>query len=260
LRTVALVTAMTEYVSPSTGRRVRAVLFDTFGTVVDWRSGISEAVRRFAQRHQVALSADDFAIDWRSRYLPSMAEVIMGRREYVSLDVLHRENLEASLVEIGLTPEAFPDDDLAALARSWRWLPPWPDSVDGIAAIKQHAIVGPLSNGNTALLVDMAKHAGLPWDVVLGSDISRAYKPDPIAYRTPAHLLGLDPGEVMLIAAHNGDLEAAKNSGLATGFVARPSEGGPDQTTDLAPSGAWDVSGSALTELAELLFPDAGTS
>ena len=247
---------MTEYFSPSTGRRVRAVLFDTFGTVVDWRSGISEAVRRFAQRHQIAVPATDFAVDWRGRYLPSMAEVRSGRREFVSLDVLHRDNLEASLREFGIAPDAFPDDDLQALARSWRWLPPWPDSVGGIAAIKQHAIVGPLSNGNTGLLVDMAKHAGLPWDVVLGSDISRAYKPDPVAYRTPAHLLGLEPGEVMLVAAHNGDLEAAKNSGLATGFVARPAEGGPDQTADLAPSGAWDVSGSSLTELAGLLFGD----
>ena len=246
--------AMTEYVSPSTGRRVRAVLFDTFGTVVDWRSGISETVERFAQRHQIVLSANDFAIDWRSRYLPSMAEVISGRREFVTLDVLHRENLEASLREIGLTPDAFPDDDLEALARSWRWLPPWPDSVDGIAAIKEHVIVGPLSNGNTGLLVDMAKHAGLPWDVVLGSDISRAYKPDPVAYRTPAHLLGLDPGEVLLVAAHNGDLAAAKYSGLATGFVARPSESGPEQTVDLTPTDAWDVAGSTLTELADLLY------
>lgn len=254
LRTVALATDMSEYLSPSTGRRVRAVLFDTFGTVVDWRSGISEAVRLFAQRHRIALSATDFAIDWRSRYLPSMTEVRSGRREFASLDVLHRENLEASLRDVGLDPGAFPDGDLAELARSWRWLPPWPDSVAGIAAIKENVIVGPLSNGNTGLLVDMAKHAGLPWDVVLGSDISRAYKPDPVAYRTPAHLLGLDPGETMLVAAHNGDLEAAKNSGLATGFVARPSESGPDQTTDLAPSGVWDVSGSTLTELAELLF------
>jgi 2-haloacid dehalogenase len=245
---------MTEYFSPSTGRRVRAVLFDTFGTVVDWRSGIAEAVRRFAQRHQIALQPTEFATDWRKRYQPAMAEVRSGRREFVSLDVLHRENLEASLKEIGVVPEAFPDDDLGALARSWRWLPPWPDSCDGISAIKQHVIVGPLSNGNTGLLVEMAKHAGLPWDVVLGSDISRAYKPDSSAYRTPAHLLGFDPGEVMLVAAHNSDLEAAQSSGLATGFVARPEEHGPDQTTDLAPSGPWDVSGSTLTDLATLLF------
>jgi 2-haloacid dehalogenase len=245
---------MAEYRSPSTSRRVRAVLFDTFGTVVDWRSGIAAAVRQFAQRHQIDLQPTEFAIDWRRRYLPAMAEVRLGRREFTSLDVLHRENLEASLKNIGVACEALPDDDLEALARSWRWLPPWPDSVAGISAMKQHVIVGPLSNGNTGLLVEMAKYACLPWDVVLGSDISRAYKPDPHAYRTPAHLLGLDPGEVMLVAAHNSDLKAAQDSGLATGFVARPEEYGPEQTIDLAPTGSWDVSGSTLTQLATLLF------
>jgi 2-haloacid dehalogenase len=122
---------MAEYRSPSTGRRVRAVLFDTFGTVVDWRSGIAAAVRQFAQRHQIALQPIEFAIDWRRLYQPAMAEVRLGRREFTSLDVLHRENLEASLMSIGVAPETVPDDDLEALARSWRWLPPWPDSVDG---------------------------------------------------------------------------------------------------------------------------------
>ena len=233
---------------------MRAVLFDTFGTVVDWRSGITEAVRQFAQRHQIGIHPTEFAADWRRRYQPAMAEVRSGRREFVSLDVLHRENLEASLKEVGVAPEAFANDDLYALARSWRWLPPWPDSVDAIWAMKQHVIVGPLSNGNTGLLVEMAKYAGLPWDVVLGSDISRAYKPDPSAYRTPPRLLGFEPGEVMLVAAHNSDLEAAQSSGLATGFVARPAEHGPDQTTDLEPSGSWDVSGATLNELAALLF------
>ncbi|MBW0018128.1 MAG: haloacid dehalogenase type II [Mycobacterium sp.] len=245
---------MPDYRSPTTGRWVRAVLFDTFGTVVDWRSGIAEAVRQFARRHQIALEANEFALDWRSRYRPAMAEVRSGRREFVSLDVLHRENLEASLAKFGATLETFPDDDVEALARSWRWLPAWPDSIDGISAMKQHVIVGPLSNGNTGLLVEMAKYAGLPWDVVLGSDISQAYKPDPSAYRTPPRLLGLEPGEVMLVAAHNSDLEAAQNCGLATGFVARPEEHGPDQKADLAPSGAWDVSGSTLIELAAALF------
>jgi 2-haloacid dehalogenase len=245
---------MAEYRSPSTGLRLRAVLFDTFGTVVDWRSGIADAVRQFAQRHQIGLQPMQFAADWRARYQPAMAEVRSGRREFASLDVLHRENLEASFKNIGVDPEALPEDDVEALARSWRWLPPWPDSLDGISAMKRHVIVGPLSNGNTGLLVEMAKYAGLPWDIVLGSDISRAYKPDPLAYRTPARLLGLAPGAVMLVAAHNLDLEAARNSGLATGFVARPQEYGPGQTIDLTAAGPWDVSGSTLTELAGLLF------
>lgn len=172
----------------------------------------------------------------------------------MSLDVLHRENLHESLRILGVAPDSLPETELESLARSWRWLPPWPDSVAGIAAMKRHVIVGPLSNGNTALLVEMAKFAGLPWDVVLGSDVSGSYKPDPQAYRAPARLLGLEPGEVMLVAAHNSDLAAAQEGGLATGFVARPEESGPGQQVDLAPTGAWDVSGSTITELAELLF------
>ena len=245
---------MADYRSPSTGRVIRAVLFDTFGTVVDWRSGIVHAVEQFSRRQEIHLDATAFALDWRSRYKPAMAEVRSGRRKFTSLDVLHRENLEASLSDFGIDIHALPNDDLEALARSWRWLPPWPDSVDGIATMKEHVIVGPLSNGNTGLLVDMAKYAGLPWDVVLGSDISRSYKPDARAYLAPASLLGLDSGEVMLVAAHNSDLDAAHKTGLATGFVARPNEYGPGQTVDLNPSRPWDVSGRTLIELARVLF------
>ncbi|OBI39770.1 haloacid dehalogenase type II [Mycobacterium colombiense] len=245
---------MTAYRSPSTGRAVRAVLFDTFGTVVDWRSGIAASVGQFAHRHQLNLDASAFALEWRGRYLPSMAEVRSGFREFVSLDVLHRENLLASFEKFGVDAEALPGGEVDALARSWRWLPPWPDSVEGIAAMKRHVIVGPLSNGNTGLLVDMAKYAGLPWDVVLGSDVSKAFKPDPRAYQAPTQLLGLDAGEVMLVAAHPSDLEAARTSGLATGFVARPDEYGPGRPTDPTPPGAWDVSGASLIELATSLF------
>lgn len=234
---------------------MRAVLFDTFGTVVDWRSGIAAAFQQFAYRHRIGVESNQFAIEWRKLYQPAMAQVRCGQREFTSLDVLHRENLEATLRNVGVAPEAIPDAELEALARSWRWLPPWPDSVAGISAIKEHVIVGPLSNGNTALLVEMARHAGLPWDVVLGSDIGRAYKPDPRAYHMPARLLGLEPGEVMLVAAHNADLEAAQRCGLATGFVARPGEYGSGQLSDLEPCGEWDVVGSTLTELASSLFP-----
>lgn len=249
---------MTDYRSPSTGRTVRAVLFDTFGTVVDWRSGIAASVRDFAQSQHISLDPDAFALEWRSRYLPSMSEIRSGRRGFVSLDVLHRENLVASFEKFGINAEALPDDEVEGLARSWRWLPAWPDSIEGIRAMKRHVIVGPLSNGNTGLLVEMAKYAGLPWDVVLGSDVSEAYKPDARAYQAPARLLGLEPGEVMLVAAHAPDLEAARNSGLATGFVARPKEYGPGRQSAAAPAGGWDVSGTTLVELARSLFGAPG--
>ncbi|MBV8930161.1 MAG: haloacid dehalogenase type II [Mycobacteriaceae bacterium] len=235
--------------SPSTGRQIRAVLFDTFGTVVDWRSGIMAEVDQFAHRHGIGVDAAEFALSWRARYQPSMQRVRSGAREFVSLDVLHRENLSQVLESLGFGDGRFASGELDRLARSWRYLPPWPDSVPGISELKRHVIVGPLSNGNTGLLVEMAKYAGLPWDVVLGSDVSRAYKPDTGAYLTPARLLGLDAGEVMLVAAHNGDLQAARSAGLATAFVARPLEYGPGRDGELVPTDDWDASVSSLTEL-----------
>jgi 2-haloacid dehalogenase len=247
---------MTGYRSPSTGHRIRAILFDTFGTVVDWRAGITSAVEKFAHTHEITVDAAEFASAWRAEYQPSMERIRSGSRPYVPLDTLHRENLELVLPRYGFDACDFADDELHTLSLAWRYLPPWPDSVAGIRELKRQFIVGPLSNGNTALLVDMAKFAGLPWDVVLGSDVSRAYKPDPAAYQRPAQLLGLEVGEVMLVAAHNGDLEAAQRAGLATGFVARPTEHGIGQTVDLAPTGAWDVSTSSITALAEHVSPN----
>lgn len=246
------------YQAPSTGRTVRAVLFDTFGTVVDWRSGITAAVRAFAAGHGLALHPAEFAGAWRSRYQPSMERVRSGQRPFVSLDTLHRENLDAVLRSHGIDPAAFAPEELGSLARAWHFLPPWPDSAAGILQIKRDFIVGPLSNGNTALLVDMAKAAGLAWDVVLGSDLSRAYKPCPEAYRKPAAVLGLHPGEVMLAAAHNDDLAAARDAGLATAFVARPGEHGPHQARDLTPSADWDLAAASITGLAGRLREGAG--
>ena len=241
---------MADYRSPSTGQMVRAVLFDTFGTVVDWRTGISSAVRAFADSHALTLDPGEFADAWRSRYQPSMEGVRSGRRPYVSLDTLHRENLDAVLRLLGIDPGAFAPGELESLAKAWHFLPPWPDSVEGIREIKRDFIVGPLSNGNTALLVDMAKAAGLGWDLVLGSDISRAYKPSPEAYRKPAAILGLDPGQVMLVAAHDNDLEAARGAGLATAFVARPEEHGPAQRADVTAAGDWALAATSITGLA----------
>jgi 2-haloacid dehalogenase len=235
----------------STGRTVRAVLFDTFGTVVDWRSGISAAVRSFAETHALpSIVPEEFADAWRSHYQPSMERVRSGQRPFVSLDVLHRENLDAVLRSLDIDPAAFPAGELDSLAGAWHFLPPWPDSVAGTGDIRRDFIVGPLSNGNTALLVDMAKAAGLPWDVILGSDITGAYKPQPAAYQKPAAILGLEPGEVMLVAAHNNDLDAARRAGLATAFVARPTEHGPGQTSDLAAAASWDLIATSITGLA----------
>ena len=141
------------------------------------------------------------------------------------------------------------------VADAWHFLPPWPDSVAGIGRIKRDFIVGPLSNGNTALLVDMAKGAALAWDVVLGSDIGSAYKPSADAYLTPARILGLEPGELMLVAAHNADLASARQVGLATGYVPRPAELGPHQHRNLAPTADWDVIATSITDLADRLAP-----
>jgi 2-haloacid dehalogenase len=245
---------VTGYTAPSTGQAVRAVLFDTFGTVVDWRSGIASAVRVFAADRGLALDPEEFADAWRGQYEPAKERVRSGQRPYVSLDTLHRENLDIVLRSNDIDPGTFAPGELTSLAAAWHFLPPWPDSVEGIRRIKREFIVGPLSNGNTALLVDMAKAAGLSWDVILGSDISRAYKPSPDAYRKPAALLGLDPGEVMLAAAHNSDLAGASRAGLATAFIARPSEYGPRQATDLAASDDWDLTAESITDLASQLL------
>ena len=234
-------------------QNIRAVLFDVFGTVVDWRSGIAAAVAAFADSHGLALDPHAFADTWRGWYQPAMQRVRSGARPFVSLDVLHRENLDDTLRAFGLDPGAFDPAQLHALSRAWRFLPPWPDSVAGIAAIKRGYIVGPLSNGNTSLLLDMAKAAGLPWDVILGSDVSQAYKPAIEAYLRPAAVLGLEPGEIMLAAAHEADLAAARQAGLATAFISRPLEQGPGIPEAGVAANPWDLSVSSITELADVM-------
>ena len=241
------------FTAVSTGQAVQAVLFDVFGTVVDWRSGVAAAVRHFAAAHGLELDADAFADAWRSRYGPAMRRVMAGERPFVPLDVLHRENLDGVLGDLGLDPGRFGPAALDELNRSWHFLPPWPDSVPGITALKRDYIVGPLSNGNTSLLLDMAKAGGLPWDVILGSDVSRSYKPAMEAYLRPAAMLGLEPGQVMLAAAHEADLAAAREAGLAAAFISRPLERGPGIEGAGVAARRWDLSVSSITELAGLM-------
>jgi 2-haloacid dehalogenase len=224
-------------------------LFDVFGTCVDWREGVAREVAAAAARLGVAVDARQFADAWRGLYQPSMEEVRSGRRAWTILDVLHRESLDALLPRFGLA--GLDETARAGLNRAWHRLDPWPDVVPGLTRLRTRYVIGPLSNGNVALLTNMAKRAGLPWDVILGAETSRAYKPLPAAYLNAAAMLGLAPGEVMLGAAHNDDLAAARAAGLRTGFVPRREH--PRQKRDLAPTGNWDVVAGDFVELAAKL-------
>jgi 2-haloacid dehalogenase len=216
---------------------IRACLFDVFGTVVDWRTSVSRDLAAFAKQKSISgIDWLEFAVEWRKLYQPSMDEVRSGRRPFTILDVLHRESLAKLIGRYGM--KGLSEADIEHMSRVWHRLDPWPDSVEGLSRLKRKFIIAPCSNGNIALMVNMAKRAGLPWDCILGAETARAYKPMPEAYLASCRQLGLAPGSVMMVAAHNNDLKAAKAQGLKTAFVARPKEHGPGQTTDLAPDPA----------------------
>jgi 2-haloacid dehalogenase len=229
---------------------VQALVFDVFGTVVDWRSGVARESAAFLARYAPGADPAAFADAWRRRYSPAMEEVRSGRRPFVRLDVLHLESLSATLSEFGINPAAIPPLELEALNLSWRKLDPWPDSVPGLTRLKRGFIIAPLSNGNIRLMLDLARRAHLPWDAILGAEIAQAYKPRPEAYLRNAEALMLEPESVCLVAAHNGDLAAARGCGLRTAFIPRPTEHGPNQTTDLGPEEHWDVDANDIEDLA----------
>jgi 2-haloacid dehalogenase len=230
---------------------MRAALFDVFGTVVDWRSGVARDVGAFFRSHAIrGIDPEAFTDAWRERYAPAMEEVRAGRRPFVPLDRLHFENLQATLAGFGIASQDFPEAELRELNRAWHRLDPWPDAIDGLTRMKVKMIIAPLSNGNLSLLLNMAKRAALPWDAILGAELVKAYKPDPEAYLRTASLLDLAPGEIVMVAAHNGDLAAARACGMRTAFVARPREHGPGQTTDLKPEQEWDFIAADFKDLA----------
>jgi 2-haloacid dehalogenase len=228
---------------------VQALLFDVFGTVVDWRGSIIAELTRFGADKGIKADWVAFTDDWRGLYQPAMEEVRSGRRAWTILDVLHRESLETLLAKHGIAGLSEADKD--HITRVWHRLKPWPDVVEGLRRLKTRYIIGTLSNGNVGLLTRMAKNAGLPWDVILGAETARAYKPLPQAYLAAAELLNLPPRQVMLVAAHNGDLAAAAASGLGTAFVARPSEYGPHQKVDFKADREWDVVADSFTGVAD---------
>ena len=218
---------------------VQALLFDVFGTVVDWRTSIIEDMTRFAAEKGIKADWAAFADDWRGLYQPAMDDVRTGRRPWTVLDVLHRESLDKLVGKYSLDKLSEADKD--HVNKVWHRLNPWPDSVPGLWRLKSRHIIGTLSNGNVGLLTRMAKHGGLPWDVILGAEPARAYKPLAQAYIGSAELLNLAPSQVMLVAAHNGDLAAAASAGLRTAFVARPKEYGAKQDRDFKAERDWDI-------------------
>ena len=230
---------------------VQALLFDVFGTVVDWRASVIAELSRFGAERGLTADWAQFTDDWRSLYQPAMEEVRTGRRAWTILDVLHRESLETLLAKHKIAGLGEADKD--HINSVWHRLKPWPDSVEGLTRLKRRYIIGTLSNGNIGLMVRMAKNAGLPWDVILGAETARAYKPLPQAYLASAALLNLVPGQVMLVAAHNNDLAAAAAVGLRTAFVARPTEYGPHQKQDFNAERDWDVVADSFAGLASAM-------
>ena len=230
---------------------MKVLLFDTFGTLVDWRTSLISALTEFGREKGRQVPAVEIVDRWRAAYEPMMARVRTGKLPWTDLDALHR----MALTE--LLPHSKVADLTAAeidqLTFGWHQLSPWPDSVPGLTRLKRKFILAPLSNGNFSLLVDLAKFAGLPFDTILGADLFKHYKPDPETYLGACELLKVSQVEVMLVAAHNYDLKAAQSLGLKTAFVARPTEYGPHQAKDFGPEGAWDFVARDMIELAGLL-------
>jgi 2-haloacid dehalogenase len=236
---------------PAEGVSVKALVFDTFGTVVDWRTSVTREVQELAKRKGATLDAAKFADAWRAAYGPSMNRVRTGELPWTKLDALHRMSLEKILVEFKLP--ALTETEKDTLNRAWHRLQPWPDAVGGLTRLKKKFIIAPLSNGNISLMTDLAKHAGLPWDCILGAELARHYKPDREVYQSAADILDLPLAQVMMVAAHLGDLRAAKSVGLRTAFVTRPLEYGPDRKPDLKPDASVDVSATDFNDLATRL-------
>ena len=227
---------------------VKAILFDTFGTVVDWRSSLINEFTAWGDRRGLKIDWVAFADAWRGAYHPAMDRVRKRELPWTILDVLHRQSLDRLVVEYGIT--GLSEAELDHMNKVWHRLHPWADSVAGLTRLRTRHIIAPLSNGNVALLVNLAKFGGLPWDMVFGSEISRHYKPDPEVYLNACTMLGLQPGQVMMAAAHNYDLAAARALGLRTGFFARPTEYGPNQTKDVKATSNWDVIATDIEDLA----------
>ena len=229
---------------------LEALVFDVFGTVVDWRSTIIREGEALGRKKDLDVDWAAFADAWRGRYAPSMDRVRSGEIPWTNLDALHRASLEELLDEIGVV--SLSEEEKDRFNEVWHCLDPWPDAVEGLTRLKERYVIAPLSNGNVALLVNMAKRAGLPWDLILSAELVRHYKPDPETYLMAPELLDLHPDQVMMVAAHLSDLRAAQENGLKTAYVPRPQEFGPGGKGE-PPDPSFDLAAEDFVELAEKL-------
>jgi len=230
---------------------VKALVFDVFGTVVDWHGSVAREVRELARAKGLRINAIKFAKAWRAGYRPAMDRVRRGEAPFEKIDVIHRAILEDVLKQFKVATLA--EDEKAHLNFVWHRLKPWPDSVRGLKRLKSKLTIATLSNGNTGLLVDMAKHGGLPWDCVFSSDTFKLFKPEPGMYLGAAGALSLKPEEVMMVAAHKADLRAAAQCGLKTAFVKRPHEYGRNNNPDLASEADFTINAESFLDLADQL-------
>ena len=233
---------------------VKALLFDVFGTVVDWRTGIAIEVQMIAKKYNIELNADDFADAWRAEYQPAMEQIRSGKRSFTILDILHLENLKKIAPRFNLNNLS--NEDLNFLVSAWHRLPGWPDSSQGLNKLKKKFILATQSNGNIALMVNMAKYSNLSWDVILGAEVLGHYKPEPQAYIKACKALNLKPSECLMVAAHDDDLKAASLQGMKTAYVHRPFEYGKDKLFDIAEvndykgNRNWDITSKDFNDLA----------
>jgi len=230
---------------------VQALTFDVFGTVVDWRSSITREGEALGRAKGLTIDWASFADAWRGLYQPNLSRVRNGELPWTKLDDLHRMSLDRLLVDFRIS--GLSESEVDHLNRAWHRLDPWPDAVPGLTRLRRRFILATCSNGNVALMVNMARRAGLPWDAILGAEPARHYKPQPEAYLITADMLGLRPEQCMMVAAHNGDLAAAAGCGLRTAFVPRPAEHGPGRAADVTPKRQWDVIAADFVDLASKL-------
>jgi 2-haloacid dehalogenase len=229
---------------------VKALVFDTFGTVVDWRNGVAREAERILKPMGYDLDWLAFADAWRKEYGPSMEDIRTGKRPFVKLDILHRENLDRIRSRFKL--DKLTEPTLAELNLAWHKLDAWPDVGPAFARLHKRFLMAPCSNGNIALMADVGRRNNLPWDAILGSEIGQGYKPQPKVYLATCEAFNLKPEQVMMCAAHSGDLASAQKLGLRTGHIGRPGEGGPG-TGESEPKGSFDVVGKNFHDFADKL-------